>query len=133
MPLFFGEAAVSASIVSPILIIIVAITGLSSFAIPNYSLSFHFRISRFIYTILGALGGFLGIAFGLFIYIAILCSIKSFGIPYLAPYVPVTHIGNSGFISEPIWKRETRSDALNTKRPRKQDHISMKWRQGGKL
>lgn len=127
-----GDAAVSASIVSPILIIIVAITGLASFAIPNYSLSFHFRISRFIYTILGALGGFLGIAFGLFVYLAILCTIKSFGMPYLAPYVPVTDIRNSGYNSDPIWKKEKRSDALNTKRTRKQDHISMKWRQGGK-
>ena len=127
-----GDAAVSASIVSPILIIIIAITGLSSFAIPNYSISFHFRISRFVYTILAAIGGFLGIAFGLFIYLAILCTIKSFGVPYLAPYVPVTDIENSGFMSDPIWKKEKRSDALNTKRPRKQDHISMKWRQGGK-
>ncbi len=133
MQLYFGEAAVSASIVSPILIIIVAITGLSSFAIPNYSLSFHFRLSRFVYTILGTLGGFLGIALGLFIYLGILCSIKSFGIPYLAPYVPITHVRNSGYASDPIWKREKRSDVLNTKRPRKQDHISMKWRQGGKI
>ena len=130
--LVLGEAAVSASIVSPILIIIVAITGLSSFAIPNYSLSFHFRISRFIYTILGALGGFLGLAFGLFVYLAILCTMQSFGIPYLAPYVPTMNIGNAGYVSDPIWKKEKRNDALNTKRVRKQEHISMKWRQGGK-
>lgn len=47
--LILGQAAVDASIVSPILTIIVSITGLASFAIPDFSLSFHCRISRFIY------------------------------------------------------------------------------------
>ena len=51
--LVLGEAAVSASIVSPISIIIVAITGLTSFAIPNFSLEFHFRILRFAFIFLG--------------------------------------------------------------------------------
>lgn len=50
--LILGQAAVDANIVSPILIIVVAITGISSFAIPDFSLSFHFRISRFAYIIL---------------------------------------------------------------------------------
>lgn len=88
--LVLSEAAVSANIVSPILIIIVAITGLSSFAIPDFSLSFHVRISRFVYIFLGYFGGFLGISLGLFIHFAILCNIQSFGISYLAPYVPVS-------------------------------------------
>ena len=43
--LILGEAAVSANIVSPILIIIVALTGISSFAIPDYSLRFLYEIS----------------------------------------------------------------------------------------
>ena len=45
--LVLGDAAVSANLVSPISIIIVAITALASFAIPNFSLQFHFRILRF--------------------------------------------------------------------------------------
>ena len=53
--LVLGEAAVSASIVSPILIIIIAITAISSFAIPDFSLGFHLRIARFAYTLLGSL------------------------------------------------------------------------------
>lgn len=60
----------------------------------------------------------------------ILCSLKSFGIPYLAPYVPVTNIGNSGYLAKPIWKKEKRNDSLNTKRKRMQSHYSMKWRKG---
>lgn len=129
--LILGDAAVSANIVSPILIIIVSITGICSFAIPNFSLSFHFRISRFIFTILGAFGGFLGLSVGIFIYLSLLCYISSFGISYLAPYSPVSSVNTSSYFSKPIWKRESRNDVLNTKRLKKQEHISMKWRQGG--
>lgn len=126
--LVLGDAAVSASIVSPISIIIVAITGLSSFAIPNYSLEFHFRIMRFVFIFLGMLLGFLGIAIGLFIYLAILVNLSSFGVPYLAPYVPVSKSNNNGYFSSPLWQREKRDDDLNTKRRNKQANISMVWK-----
>lgn len=124
-----GQAAVDANIVSPILIIIVAITGISSFAIPDFSLGFYCRITRFVYILLGYLAGFLGIGLGVFVNLIIMSTIKSFGVPYLQPYSPVTNISKStSYFSKPIWKREYRSDFLNTKRPKKQKHISMKWR-----
>ncbi len=126
--LVLGEAAVSANIVSPILIIIVAITAISSFAIPDFSLGFHLRISRFAYTLLGALCGFLGIGIGIFIHLITLCSLKSFGVPYLSPYMPKSNVRNNGYMLKPVWKREKRSDFLNTKRTTVQDKISMKWR-----
>lgn len=125
--LVLGQAAVDASIVSPILIIIVAITGISSFCIPDFSLGFHFRISRFAYIILGYLFGFLGIAIGLSIHLLIMCSLKSFGTPYLQPYVPMTN-DYKGILLSPAWKRENRADFLNTKRQKKQEKISMKWK-----
>ena len=122
-----GQAAVDASIVSPILIIIVAITGICSFAVLDISLSFHLRIVRFLYTILGALAGFLGIAVGLFVHLSIACSLKSFGVPYLAPYAPINVKSTSKYLLKPAWKREFRDDYLATKRPRSQGHISLKW------
>ncbi len=125
--LILGQAAVEANIVSPVLIIIVAITGISSFAIPDFSLGFHCRLVRFVYIILGYLLGFLGISIGVFINFFIMASIKSFGYPYLQPYVPVTR-DYKGILLSPAWKREHRADFLNTKRPKKQDDISMKWR-----
>jgi spore germination protein KA len=127
--LVLGEAAVSANIVSPILIIVIAITAISSFAIPDFSISFHLRISRFAYTILGSLCGFLGIGIGLFIHILTLNSLKSFGVPYLSPYAPLTPIGNSSYFLKPVWKREKRASFLNTKKPSTQEKISMKWRE----
>ncbi len=128
--LILGEAAVSANLVSPILVIVVAITGITSFAVPDYSLSFHMRISRFAYIILGYLAGFLGIAFGIVLHITILASINSFGVSYLSPFSPENTGSNSStYFLTPEWKRENRRDFLNTKRKKKQDHISMKWKQ----
>lgn len=126
--LVLGDAAVSANLVSPISIIIVAITALASFAIPNFSLQFHFRILRFAFIILGTFFGFVGISIGLFGYIGILSACSSFGVPYLAPYVPVTFFNNEGYFLSPIWKREKRQDSLNTKRKNKEAHISKLWR-----
>lgn len=126
--LVLGQAAVSAGIVSPILIIIVAITAIASFAIPDFSFGFHLRLMRFVFLLLSYISGFFGIGLGLFIYTCILCSLQSFGVPYTAPYAPVTTIKQHGFFLMPTWKREKRADFLNTKRHDRQEHISMKWR-----
>ena len=126
--LILGQAAVEASIVSPILIIIIAITGITSFAIPDFYLSFHLRIARFLYIIAGFLAGFLGIGIVLFGHLILLCSLKSFGVSYLAPYIPATSKNNKAYFMPPFWSREKRPDFLNSKRPKKQDRISMKWK-----
>lgn len=126
--LILGQAAVEASIVSPILIIIIAITGITSFAIPDFYLSFHLRIVRFLYTIAGFLAGFLGIGIVLFGHLILLCSLKSFGVSYLAPYIPSTGKNNKSYFMPPFWNREKRPDFLNTKRPKKEERISMKWK-----
>ncbi len=126
--LVLGQAAVSAGIVSPILIIIVAMTGISSFAIPDYSFSFHLRFFRFGFILLGFLAGFLGIGIGIFIYLSELCDLETFGVSYTAPYAPFIDSKNNGFLLPPIWKREYRASYLASKREKKQNKISMKWR-----
>jgi len=126
--LVLGQAAVSAGIVSPILIIIVAITGIASFAIPDFSFGFHLRLLRFIFIFLGYIAGFFGIGLGLFGYITILSTLKSFGVPYMVPYAPTTNINRNGYFLEPVWRREKRADYLNTKKVDSQNHISMKWK-----
>lgn len=123
-----GQAAVSAGIVSPILIIIVAITALSSFAIPDYSFSFHLRIFRFLFILLGYIAGFLGIGTGLFVYLSIICDMKSFGVSYSSPYSYMKNLKDSGIVLPPIWKREYRPSYLNSKRKKKQADISMEWK-----
>ncbi len=126
--LILGQAAVAANIVSPILIIIVAVTGLGSFAIPNFSMAIAFRILRFGFIALGTMAGFLGIAAGLFVYGLILVDAKSFGVPFLVPFGPKTTGALADVLTrEPIWKQERRPDFLNTKDETKQPKISRAW------
>ena len=130
--LILGEAAVSANIVSPILIIIVAFTGISGFAITDNTLRFAIRMFRFMYIVLGYAAGFLGITLGFYIHFLLLANTSSFGVPYFAPYIPFSNITeNNNFHMKPVWKRERRSQFLNTKKPEMENSISMKWRKNG--
>ena len=126
--LVLGQAAVSAGIVSPVLVIIVAMTGISSFAIPDFSFSFHLRLYRFIFIFLGYCCGFLGIGLGLFAYISILCDMKSFGVPYMAGISPFSKTKGHSYFLPPVWKREYRAQYLDTKKDEKQEKIAMKWK-----
>lgn len=126
--LVLGQAAVSADIVSPILIIIVAITGISSFAIPDFIFGFHLRYFRFLFILLGYMAGFLGIGIGIYVYTSILCSLKSFGIPFTVPFAPIVNSKGNGYFMSPIWKREKRATYVSPKKINSQEKISMKWR-----
>lgn len=126
--LILGDAAVAANIVSPILIIVVAITGLSSFVIPNFSFGFHLRVYRFIFTILGYICGFLGIGIGIYVYLATICSIKSFGVAYVSPISPNISGFSLKYFVPPFWKQEYRNDFLAPKKQVSQSKYSMKWK-----
>lgn len=127
--LILGQAAVAANIVSPILIIIVAVTGIGSFALPNYSLAYSIRIMRFAFIFLGGIAGFLGITLGLFLIGVWSTSLKSFGVPFAAPLGPRTIRSDRNVLFRaPEWKLEYRPDYLNVKKKKKQDKISMGWK-----
>ena len=126
--LILGQAAVSAGIVSPILIIVVSITAIGSFATPNYYLGLSARILRFAYIFLGQAAGFLGITAGLFINVLLWTNTKSMGVPMSAPFAPITKRGiPASLFVPPIWKQEHRDDYVNSKRKFRQAHISRKW------
>ncbi len=124
--LILGQAAVSAKIVSPIMIIIIAITGIGSFATADYSLGWSYRILKFVYVLLAATFGFFGIAMGIFVYCMLLAAAKSFGIPFLSP-LPGNKMYKTAVFVPPIWKQEKRPGYLDTKRRRREDIISKKW------
>jgi len=125
--LILGEAAVSANIVSPILIIIVAVTGLSSFAIPNYNLAFGVRITRFYFIGAGTLLGFYGISLALVAYVLMLVNLKSFGVPFISIISPRTKGSKDIIIKWPIWMQESRPDYLNSPDRRRQPKITRQW------
>lgn len=86
--LVIGDAAVRAGIVSPIMVIVVALTAISSFTYPAYSIAIAFRMLRFAFMIAAALLGLYGI---ILLYIAIMihiANLKSIGVPYSAPFSP---------------------------------------------
>ncbi|MDD2502805.1 MAG: spore germination protein [Clostridia bacterium] len=112
--LILGQAAVAANLVSPILIIIVSITGLGSFAMPNYHMGFAIRILKFMFIFLGFFAGFYGISFGIFIIGGMACSMKCFGVPYFTPIAPKTRVNPDIVIRQPIWKQSMRPDSLNS-------------------
>ena len=83
--LVIGSASVEAGLITPIAVIIVALTGLASFAIPSYNFSTSLRMIRFGFIILASIFGLFGISIGLCVLIIHLCTLKSFGVPYLTP------------------------------------------------
>lgn len=91
--LVVGEAAVSAGLVSPVMVIIVAVTTIGSFASPSYSAAIAIRMLRFPVMILAGMFGLYGIMLFIIVILVHLASIKSFGVPYMSPISPFNPIG----------------------------------------
>lgn len=103
--LILGQAAVSASIISPILIIIVAVTGLGSYCVPYYPLSIALSMLRLALSVVGAWLGLYGLTLALGLLAARLCSLTSFGVPYLSPFTPYRGHNPDLVVRGPIWKQ----------------------------
>ena len=86
--LVLGQAAVQAGIVSPAMVIVVSITGISSFATPAFNMALSIRFLRFVILFIAGLMGLYGIALVGIILIAHMCSLRSVGIPYMSPIAP---------------------------------------------
>ena len=84
--LIIGQAAVEAGIVSPLMIIIVAVTTIAAFALTSYELASGLRVCRFALMILAAILGLYGIMLGVVILTTHLARLNSFGIPFTSPY-----------------------------------------------
>ncbi|KOR89127.1 spore germination protein [Paenibacillus solani] len=109
--LVIGQAAVEAGIISPAMVIVVSITAISSFVVPSFNMSIAFRMLRFPLMALAASFGLYGIFVGIIALMLHLCSLRSFGVPYLSPFAPLIPEGQKDTILRlPHW--------LLTKRPR---------------
>ncbi|WP_352420296.1 spore germination protein [Proteiniborus sp.] len=84
--LVIGQAAVEAGIVSPLMVIVVAVTAVASFMIPNYGFASGFRILRFFIMALATILGLYGLVLGLIIVTTHLVKLTSFGVPYMSPF-----------------------------------------------
>lgn len=116
-----GDAAVQAGIVSPILVIVVAVTAISSFAMPSYSAGITLRLLRFFGMIFAAILGM----FGTILFFLLLCShvsrLQSFGVPYLTPVSPYRlRDWMDLFIRAPISLMKKRPAMMKTQQDRRQ-------------
>jgi spore germination protein KA len=102
--LVIGQAAVEAGIISAPMVIIVATTGIASFAFPRYNLGTAYRVLRFPMLLLAGMLGLYGVACGVLAIIIHLIGIRSFGIPYLSPVAPQIPSGlKDVLIRTPRW------------------------------
>lgn len=114
--LIIGQAAVSAGLVSPVMIVVVALTIISSFMSPNYEATLSIRVFRVLYIIMSGIMGFYGIILGTFIFLTYLLKIDSFGVPYLSPIVNMRKGDFKDiFVKYPLYMFKDRPKYMNTK------------------
>lgn len=87
--LVVGSAAVEAKIISPAALIIVAVAGISGFAIPGRGFADAIRLWRFVLAVLASFAGLYGLTVGGLCLLVHLAQLESFGEPYLAPFAKV--------------------------------------------
>ncbi len=86
--LIIGDAAINANIASPTIVILVALTGIASFSIPQYSIAISLRLLQLPLMILAAVLGGFGIMIGFLLIMLHLTSLRSLGQPYFSPLTP---------------------------------------------
>ncbi|MCA1060242.1 spore germination protein [Rossellomorea aquimaris] len=117
--LVIGQAAVQASIVSPAMVIIVSMTAIASFATPSFDMAISARLIRFLFMIGAATFGFYGIILIFLMMVVHLSSLRSFGVPYMAPLAPFIPVNNKDtFVRLPWWtlRQRPRLMSANTTR-----------------
>lgn len=107
--LVIGDAIVQAGLISTTMIVVVALTAISSFCVPSHGMSDAVRLLRFPFMFLAATFGFVGIVLGYIVLLAHLCKLESFGTPYFAPFAPFRLKDmKDTFMRLPIWTFNTR-------------------------
>ena len=107
--LILGQSAVSADIVSPLLLIVVAASGLGGFCVPNYALSVGLRIVQLIVLTAGAAGGLYLIALVLLALLCSLCCMQSVGSPLTAPVTPPRRANPDILLRLPLRRQKARA------------------------
>lgn len=118
--LVIGQAAVEAGIISSVMVIVVSITAISSFVMPAYNVSIAFRMLRFPLMVFAATFGLFGIIVGIIALILHMCSLRTFGIPYMSPLGPLIPSDlKDTIIRLPHWMLTNRPRLLNKKNTRR--------------
>lgn len=119
--LIVGQSAVEAKVISPVVVIVIAVAGVTGYTIPNQDLASALRITRFLLVISALISGMYGLAVGASIFLYRLCTLESFGVAYMTPFASA----HGGKISKaitrwPLRLSKHREKALNTPNKRNQ-------------
>ena len=113
--LIVGQSAVEAKVVSPVVIIVVAMAGIAGYTVPDQDMSSALRICRFGLVLAAVFGGMYGLAVCMCLIIYHLASLESFGVPYMTPFAGAQgrHMERA-ITRNVIFKAKNREPALNT-------------------
>ena len=120
--LVVGNAAVEAHIVSPAVLIAVAIAGIAGYTQPSQDFSGALRLWRFFLAVLASLAGTFGLAVGCAALVFHLAGLESFGVPYLAPFTKGARFsgGQPDLVRPPLKVMKWRDGAVRTANRRNQ-------------
>ena len=120
--LVVGNAAVDAHIVSPAVLIAVAIAGVAGYTMPSQDFGNALRLWRFLLAILSSLGGLTGLALGCGALIYHMAELEPFGVPYLAPFTTGTRVprGHPSLFRLPLPMMKWRDGPVKTQNRRNQ-------------
>ena len=108
-----GQAAIMAGLVSPIMVIIISLTSISALVFQSLDVIYAIRIWRYIFIIFATVLGIVGIMACGLLFCTLLCSVKSFGKPYMYPFAPLDFEGlKDSFFRIPIASSKRRPAIL---------------------
>lgn len=125
--LILGQAAVEARLFSPMVIIVVAASGLSSFVVPNYNSAYGLRALRFLFIGLAATLGLYGLAVGALFFVLHLAGSRSFGVPFLSPVAPLRRGAADTASRGPLFQMERRPRAVRPVDEWRQPQVVRQW------
>ena len=120
--LVVGSAAVEAKLVSPAVLVVVAIAGIAGYTAPSQDFAGGLRIWRFLLTVAAAVLGLVGLVLGGVALVYRLAGLESFGVAYLTPFASNAGRQREGHavLRQPLPKVKTRPEYLKTKNRRNQ-------------
>lgn len=86
--LIIGDAAISAGLVSPLLIIIIGLTTIAGFVVPSYGFASSLRLIKYMILLLTSVFGLVGLLCALVIWVAMMAQTTSFGADFTLPFSP---------------------------------------------
>ena len=111
--LILGQAVVEAELFSPLVLIVVALSGLGSYAAPSFSLTLAIRLAQLALVTGAGAGGYLGMTLVLFCLLLRAFRLTSLGQPYFSPLAPSRPANPDAFLRLPAWRQRLRGAIAN--------------------